>query len=108
MSDVLLRIKNGRKSFQNEPILDKINLEIKSGEFVALLGASGSGKTTLLRLLAGIETWTQGEMEKPLNIESGFVFQEPNLLGWRTVQENLRLPLELRNKKTRHLFSRVR
>lgn len=92
---MLLQIKNGRKKFQNETILENINLEIRQGEFIALLGASGSGKTTLLRLLAGLETWSEGEFLADQRTHSAFVFQEPNLLSWRTVLENLQLPAEL-------------
>lgn len=96
MNEKLLRIQNGSKIFNANTILDKVGLEIQKGEFVALLGPSGSGKTTLLRLLAGLETWSQGSFSETRNQHSSFVFQEPNLLSWRTLLENLRLPLELK------------
>jgi NitT/TauT family transport system ATP-binding protein len=95
MSETLLKIQNGIKKFKSKTVLTDINVSISSGEFIALLGPSGSGKTTLLRLLSGLEDWTSGEINQPSNTRSSFVFQEPNLLGWRNVLENTCLPLEL-------------
>jgi NitT/TauT family transport system ATP-binding protein len=97
-----IEIKNLRRSFpKTGPVLDTLNLQIESGEFVALLGPSGCGKSTLLRLIADLDRPDQGE----LMVDSfgreffrGFVFQESQLLPWRTVLENVALPLELRGE----------
>lgn len=86
-------------------VLSDIDCNIKRGEFVALLGPSGCGKSTLLRLVAGLITQTSGSLtvagQDPVTARRSsqrvaFVFQEPNLLPWRTVSANIALPLELR------------
>jgi NitT/TauT family transport system ATP-binding protein len=75
--------------------LDGIDLEVSVGSFVAILGPSGCGKSTLLRLISGLETPTSGTLlvERP---QVAFVFQDAHLLPWRTVVDNVALPLELR------------
>ncbi len=88
--------------------LDGIDLEVQKGEFLAILGPSGCGKSTLLRLLSGLEQATSGDLATNLASDLGrapngkpggglaFVFQDAHLLPWRTVLENVALPLELR------------
>lgn len=86
------------------PILRNVSLTIPTGQFVSLLGPSGCGKSTLLRLLAGLLKPTAGtitvngsapEEARRNSTRMAFVFQDPTLLPWRTVAQNLRLPLEL-------------
>ena len=77
--------------------LEKVSFEVCPQEFVCVLGPSGSGKSTILRILAGLLPPTSGEIvfygaEQP---RIGMVFQQANLMPWRTVIENLTLPLEL-------------
>jgi NitT/TauT family transport system ATP-binding protein len=74
--------------------LDGIDLEVAAGSFVAILGPSGCGKSTLLRLVSGLETPTAGALE--VRGKRAFVFQDAHLLPWRTVVDNVALPLELR------------
>lgn len=85
--------------------LTGINCGIKSGEFVSILGPSGCGKSTLLRMIAGLTSPTSGQLKvagkapedaRRTLCRVAFVFQEAHLLPWRTVSENIRLPLELR------------
>lgn len=83
------------------PSLADVDLSIAKGDFVSIVGPSGCGKSTLLRLVAGLRSATSGQLtvdgEEPgdSNTKAAFVFQEPNLLPWRTVAGNIRLPLEL-------------
>lgn len=76
-------------------VLDDINLEIKSDEFVSIVGMSGCGKSTLLRLIMGLENATSGEIHigdrlvtEP-SVECGMVFQESRLFPWLSVSENI-------------------
>lgn len=82
--------------------LDEVSFEVCPQEFVCVLGPSGSGKSTLLRILAGLLPPSSGEVtfhggEHP---EIGMVFQQANLMPWRTVRQNLMLPLELTGVKS--------
>jgi NitT/TauT family transport system ATP-binding protein len=89
-----VNFENGSGELQ---ALDDVTFRVWPQEFVCLLGPSGSGKSTLLRALAGLVTPTQGEIRfagaAPPRI--GYVFQHANLMPWRTVIENIMLPLEL-------------
>jgi len=74
--------------------VDGIDLDVKPGEFIALLGPSGCGKSTLLRMIAGLETPDSGSID--LNAgRISFVFQDAHLLPWRNALNNVALPLEL-------------
>lgn len=77
--------------------LEDISFEVCPREFVCFLGPSGSGKTTLLRVLAGILESTSGSVHfiRDRHPKVGMVFQQPNLMPWRTVLDNIKLPLEL-------------
>jgi NitT/TauT family transport system ATP-binding protein len=81
--------------------LERLSFQVAAQEFLCILGPSGSGKSTLLRLLAGLLVPTGGEViykGQPLSAprrEVGFVFQKANLMPWRSVVENITLPLEL-------------
>ena len=83
--------------------LQQIDLEVRSGEFVSLIGPSGCGKSTLLRLLGDLLQPTSGTIrvngksprQARLSREYGIVFQQPVLYEWRTVMQNVQLPLEV-------------
>jgi NitT/TauT family transport system ATP-binding protein len=83
--------------------LDQVSLDIRQGEFVSLIGPSGCGKTTLLRVIADLEQISSGSVrvngmstrDARLARAYGYVFQAPALFPWRTVLDNVRLPLEI-------------
>lgn len=75
------------------------NFSLSNGEFVSLVGPSGCGKSTLLRLVAGLVEPTTGKASLASDrTKVGFVFQDPTLMPWATVSENVQLPLKLANK----------
>ncbi|KAA0596189.1 NitT/TauT family transport system ATP-binding protein [Azospirillum lipoferum] len=96
------------------PALLPSSLSIADGEFVVFLGPSGCGKTTLLRMISGLleptcgtiaiagsPLWDGGRCRKELRSRLGLVFQDAPLLPWLTVEENVRLPLDLRGRSPR-------
>ena len=89
----LMRVSIRRKTVSGRTIIEGLEFEVAQGEVVALVGPSGCGKTTTLRIVAGLDTafdgqvgWTDGRKRR-----LGTVFQEPRLLPWRTVRQNLAL-----------------
>ncbi len=78
-------------------VLEDINLEIKSGEFISIVGSSGCGKSTLLRLLVGLEHKYQGQIliegqqVAGTSLNRGIVFQDHRLFPWLSVKENIRI-----------------
>src|SRR6185437_12126797 len=100
-----IRVQNIRKEFSQYPALHDVSLNIISGELIALLGPSGSGKTTLLRLIAGLESPTEGKIlfgEEDASQKSvqerhvGFVFQHYALFRHMTILENVSFGLRVR------------
>jgi NitT/TauT family transport system ATP-binding protein len=113
-ADVLVRMSRVGKRFGNGVVaLRDLDLEIGRHEFVSLLGPSGCGKSTALRLIAGLGTPTSGAIEwtDPAHAASrtdiGFVFQEPTLMPWATVFDNVMLPLTLQRRSARDATSDV-
>jgi sulfonate transport system ATP-binding protein len=95
-----VRLDGLGKRFGERTVLDNIDLDVRPGEFVAIVGRSGCGKSTLLRLLAGLETPSAGDVRldgAPLAARRDDVrimFQEARLLPWRTVLQNVQLGLD--------------
>jgi NitT/TauT family transport system ATP-binding protein len=83
-------------------VLDGLNLSLRDGEFVAIVGPSGSGKSTMLNLLAGLDhpsdgaVMCHGRRIQGVNTDIGYLTQHDCLLPWRTVEDNIAVPLEIR------------
>ncbi|KLK92981.1 sulfonate ABC transporter ATP-binding protein [Microvirga vignae] len=111
-------IRNLSKSFalngRDLDVLRGIDLEVVSGQCVAIVGASGSGKTTLLRILAGLEPADGGDVLidgapiRGVGSERAVIFQEPRLLPWLTVMGNVAFPLEVRGLAANEAAQRAR
>ena len=89
--------KGVRKSFGDKQVLDGIDLSVEAGQFVAVIGKSGCGKSTLLRLLAGLDRPTAGTLDhgggKTDHSRTRIMFQEPRLLPWARVVDNVAVGL---------------
>lgn len=85
----MIRVDLTCKAFGGAPVLGPLAFTVGAGETLALLGPSGVGKSTLLRIVASIDSAFDGQVETPGN--KAFVFQEPTLLPWRSVRQNLTL-----------------
>ncbi|MEQ8698658.1 MAG: ATP-binding cassette domain-containing protein, partial [Bauldia litoralis] len=106
---VSIAVRNVSKVFardgQETVALDGVDLDIREGEFLAVVGPSGCGKSTLMRLIGGLDMPTRGEVTiggaaitAPVT-DLGIVFQKPVLLEWRTVLENVMFQIDMRGEK---------
>lgn len=101
----VLQVKNVSKTFENEPIISNISLELHEGEIVSLLGVSGGGKTTLFNIIAGLSSPDEGSVwldsenitSKPGKVS--YMLQKDLLLPYRTIVDNVALPLIIRGMK---------
>ena len=101
----LIEIKGVTHAYRTKagplPVLDNLNVSVPEGEFAAVVGPSGCGKSTLTRLVAGLmkpdkgEVWLHGERVTSPRKTVGMAFQNPVMLEWRTILENVILPLEI-------------
>ena len=111
-------VRDLSKSFalngQRLPVLRNLHLDIRGGEALAIVGPSGCGKTTLLRVLAGLEQPDQGTVlidghpVQGVGTERAIIFQEPRLLPWLTVLENVGFGLEVRGHTAAEAAARAR
>jgi sulfonate transport system ATP-binding protein len=90
-SDVVARARGLTRSFDGHVVLDQLDLDIGRGEWVAMIGRSGTGKSTLLRALAGLDHDVTGELA--VSAPTAVVFQEPRLVPWKRVWNNVALGL---------------
>src|ERR1700733_13504433 len=114
-SSKLLALRGVAKMFPNgTQALAGLDLDVGKGEFLSLLGPSGCGKSTALRIIAGLSEPTEGEVlwpaatnENTTDGRIGFVFQEPTLMPWADVFDNVMLPLKLRGVPSAKATARV-
>ena len=117
MTQPVLEVINLQKIYDSRQTrvyaVEDVSMSVLPGEFVCIVGPSGSGKTTLLRVLAGLLVPDSGEvllykqhLSEPC-AEIGFVFQKPNLMPWRTVLDNVFLPLQLRGERAEQARQRA-
>jgi sulfonate transport system ATP-binding protein len=97
-----LALRNLGKAYGERQVLHALNLHVGPGEFVAVIGRSGCGKSTLLRLLAGLETPSEGQLEG-VGSNTRFMFQDARLLPWARVVDNIALGLQGDDAKDRAL-----
>jgi NitT/TauT family transport system ATP-binding protein len=114
-ADLAVSLRGVTKVYDNGVMaLGAFNLDVRKGEFVSLLGPSGCGKSTALRLIAGLNAPTSGSVgvfqphgQARAGRGIGFVFQEPTLMPWTSVRENVRLPLKLAHAPAAEANARV-
>jgi NitT/TauT family transport system ATP-binding protein len=107
---VALRLDHVRRAFGDLVVVDDMTLDVAAGEFLAILGPSGCGKSTLLRIIARLSDPDGGSLKiSPADAASrtAFVFQDAHLLPWRTVIENVALPLEIQGISRTERLSRA-
>ena len=105
MTSNLIEIKGVTHAYKTPhgplPVLENLDVTVPEGEFCAVVGPSGCGKSTLTRLVAGLmkpdkgEVWLHGKLVKSPRKTVGMAFQNPVLLEWRTILQNVILPLEI-------------
>lgn len=95
----ILQTNQLHHAYGQQTVLNHLTVSIPKGQLVCVLGASGCGKSTFLRLVAGLESAAENQLTSRVDQrQCGFVFQQPNLLPWRSVLENVALPLQLRGQ----------
>jgi len=97
MTDIQIQIDNKTYPAATHPSIVDLKLSLTSEEFICLVGPSGCGKTTLLNIIAGLDTDYEGDIlvgQQHTSPKIGYVFQNPRLLPWRTVRENIELAVD--------------
>jgi NitT/TauT family transport system ATP-binding protein len=115
--DSLVTLTGVAKRFPNGTLaVDRVDVALEAGSFVSLLGPSGCGKSTILRMIAGLIQPSTGRIDWPglpeasrdgAHPELGFVFQEPTLMPWANVADNIRLPLRVAGMSKKETEARV-
>lgn len=108
----ILKINNLSKTYYTKKneihAVENFNLELKEGEFIAIVGPSGCGKSTILSILSGIDNDYKGTVIKDKNINFGYMLQQDALFNWRTILDNCLIGLEIQNKLNKHNIEYVK
>ena len=102
MRKIKLEVKNIKKSFENNPVIDDVTLYLSEGEFVSILGLSGSGKSTIFNIISGLLLPDEGEViidgENCTGQTGGvsYMYQKDLLLPWKNIIDNVSLPLVIK------------
>jgi len=97
MTVIDININNKTYPTSEKPVIANLKLSLKPSEFICLVGSSGCGKTTLLNIIAGLDSDYDGDIlagQRHAPPKIGYIFQNPRLLPWRTVRENIELALD--------------
>lgn len=97
MEVALIYLKIEKKQFANRIVFDNFEFHLNRGQSVGLMGHSGVGKTTLLRIIAGLDMDFEGI--RNVSMRLAVMFQEPNLIPWRSVKDNLKIATKAEDKK---------
>ena len=117
MSKRLIELKNISKSFDNQLVIDELDLYIRENEFITLLGPSGCGKTTTLRMIGGFETPDKGSIlfdghdithVPPNKRQVNTVFQKYALFSHMSIAENIAFGLKIKNKSKSYIDDKIK
>lgn len=104
--DSKIRIENISKSFDGDKIIDNISIDVREGELVSILGPSGCGKSTIFNIIAGLLKQDSGKVD--VNGKLSYMYQKDLLLPYKTIIDNVSLPLVLRKEKKSKAREEVR
>ncbi len=104
--DSKIRIENISKSFDGDKIIDNISIDVREGELVSILGPSGCGKSTIFNMIAGLLKQDSGTVD--VNGKLSYMYQKDLLLPYKTIIDNVSLPLVLRKEKKSKAREEVR
>jgi NitT/TauT family transport system ATP-binding protein len=107
----IIEIKNLKKIYHTKDkeilAVEDFTLDIKEGEFIAIVGPSGCGKSTILSVLCGLENKSSGNIKIDDNIKIGYMLQQDSLFEWRNILNNCLLSLEINNNLNENTKNRV-
>lgn len=110
--EIIYKVENLTKTFESErekiDALSNVSFDVNKGETVVIVGPSGCGKSTLLRIFARLIKPTKGNITTPKNPEFGYVFQNSTLMPWKTVIDNIALPLDIKGEDKNEMYKKAR
>ena len=94
MAMIELALENISKSYPGNPLFSNFSLRFSAGAITCILGPSGCGKTTLLNILSGNDRIDEGHLKGFDQLSPSYIFQEPRLIPWKNVRDNILFPLK--------------